>query len=233
MEKLESQEPGSEGLEEAQEELYRPSLPSWMSWVADPVLLVAFSTVFAVDQVTKAVVRNSLLVGHSVPFDGPVRITHTFNTGSAFGLFPDQTMFLVLASFFGIAVLLVIYGAHAFRSWPLRLSIGMQLGGAVGNLMDRLRMGHVTDFIDVGPWPIFNAADAAIVVGLAIIARAFLFPARPRPTLPDAAAGLYADGMMPGLPCPICDSEMAAVPRGRRCFECGAEERVERGGAGL
>jgi signal peptidase II len=233
LERLHSQDPGPEDLEEEPEELYRPSLPGWMSRLADPVLLVALSGVFAADQVSKAVVRNSLLVGHSVPYDGPVRITHAFNTGSAFGLFPDQTMFLVLASLFGIGVLLAIYGTQAFRTWPLRLSIGMQLGGAVGNLLDRLRMGHVTDFIDVGPWPIFNVADAAIVVGLLIIARAFLFPSGRRTAAPGTAPGVYADGLMPGLPCPICGSEMAAVPRGRRCFECGVEERVDRSGAGL
>lgn len=233
MEKLQSRDPGPEDLEEEPEELYRPSLPGWLSWLADPVLLVALSGVFAADQVSKAVVRSSLLVGHSVPFDGPVRITHTFNTGSAFGLFPDQTLFLILASFVGIGVLLVIYGTHAFQSWPLRLGLGMQLGGAVGNLLDRLRMGHVTDFIDIGPWPVFNVADAAIVVGLFIIARAFLFPARRRTAVPGTGRGVYADGLMPGLPCPICGSEMAAVPWGRRCFDCGAEERVDRGGAGL
>ena len=231
MEKLQDQEPRPEDFEE-EEEYYRPSLPGWMSWVADPVLLVALSLVFAVDQVTKALVRSSLLVGQSVPFDGPVRISHTFNTGSAFGLFPDQTLFLILASFIGIGVLLVIYGSRAFQNLPLRLSLGMQLGGAVGNLLDRLRTGQVTDFIDIGPWPIFNVADTAIVVGLVIIAYAFLFPATRRTAVPVTGLRIYADGLMPELPCPICDSEMAAVPRGRRCFECGAEERVDGGGAG-
>ncbi len=241
MERLESQDRGPEELdEEPEEDLYRPSLPDWASRLVDPVLLVALSSVFAADQVSKAVVRNSLLVGQSVPYDGPVRITHTFNTGSAFGLFPDQTMFLVLASFVGIGVLLAIYGTQAFRAWPLRLSIGMQLGGAVGNLLDRLRMGHVTDFMDIGPWPIFNVADSAIVIGLFIIGWVFLSPsgrgagrrAGRRAAVHGAGPGVYVDGLMPGLPCPICDSEMAAVPRGRRCFECGVEERVDRSGGG-
>ena len=226
MEKLRDQEPLPENFEE--EEYYRPSLPGWMSWVADLVLLVTLSLVFAVDQVTKAVVRNSLLLGQSVPFDGLVRITHTFNTGSAFGLFPDQTLFLIFASFFGIGVLLVIYGTQAFQSLPLRISLGMQLGGAVGNLFDRIRTGQVTDFIDIGPWPVFNVADSCIVVGLAVIAYAFLYPASRRTARP----GVYADGVMLALPCPICDSDMGAVPRGRRCFECGVEERVDGGGTG-
>ena len=232
MEKLQSQEPGPEEFEEEPEELYRPSLPAWMSWLLDPVLLVSPSAVFAADQVTKAIVRHNLLLGQSVPFDGPVRITHTFNTGSAFGLFPDQTLFLILASFVGIGVLLVIYGTHAFQNLPLRLSLGMQLGGAVGNLFDRVRTGQVTDFMDVGPWPVFNVADAAIVIGMVIIAYVFLFPASRRTPVPGAGTGIYADGLMPGLPCPICDSDMAEVPHGRRCFECGAEERVDGNGAG-
>ena len=76
MEKLQDQEPLPENFEEEEEEYYRPSLPGWMSWVADPVLLVTLSLVFAVDQITKAIVRSNLLMGQSIPFDGPVRITH-------------------------------------------------------------------------------------------------------------------------------------------------------------
>ena len=156
----------------------RPLSLSWMSWFVDPVLVVTISLIFAVDQVTKAVVRHNLLLGESVPRDGVVRITHTFNTGSAFGLFPDQTLFLILASFVAIIILLLVYRNHPLASFPLRLSLGMQLGGASGNLVDRLRMGQVTDFVDLGFWPVFNVADASIVGGIIIVAGMFLFTGR-------------------------------------------------------
>ena len=86
--------------------------------------------------------------------------------GAAFGFFPNQTLFLVLASFVGIGVLLIFYRANSLNSTLLRLSLGLQLGGAIGNLVDRVRLGYVVDFIDVGAWPVFNLADSAIVVGL-------------------------------------------------------------------
>ena len=215
-----------------------------MSWFRDPVLLLALSIVFCVDQITKALVRHNLLLYQSVPVEGPVRITHTFNTGSAFGLFPDQTLFLILASFVGIGVLLLIYRNHPFPTLLLRLSLGMQLGGAVGNLLDRLRMGLVTDFIDIGVWPVFNVADASIVTGLVIIAYVFLVSRRPdaRSSIPalegeprfwlDGQGWVSVHGPMPELPCPVCESEMVAVPGGRRCPECGVNERIDRGQVG-
>ena len=155
-----------------------PLAAGWVSWYKDPVLILALSLVFGLDQVTKAVVRHTLLLGESVPREGSFRIINTFNTGSAFGLFPGQTLFLIVASLVGIAILLLVYRNHPLPSFPLRLSLGMQLGGALGNLVDRLRMGQVTDFIELGFWPVFNLADASIVVGIFIIAYIFVFAGR-------------------------------------------------------
>jgi len=220
-----------------------------MSWCKDPVLILTLSLVFALDQVTKAVVRHSLLLGESIPREGAFRITHTFNTGSAFGLFSDQTLFLILASFVGIAILLLVYRNHPSPSFPLRLSLGMQLGGALGNLVDRLRMGQVTDFIELGFWPVFNLADASIVLGIIIVACLFLFSGslsvrrRPSPEgVQPAAVYRGHDGWMSPHPnpspagggtdggytyCPICDSAMREVPGGWRCWGCGVKEWVE------
>ena len=89
-----------------------------VSWYADPVLLLAITLVFSIDQITKALVRYSLFLGEAVPRDGPVRILHTFNTGSAFGLFPNQTLFLIVASLAGITILLLVYRNHPFPSFP-------------------------------------------------------------------------------------------------------------------
>ena len=228
--------------------------PGWISWCKDPVLILAITLVFSLDQITKAVIRDNLLLGESFPRDGVVRITHTFNTGSAFGLFPDQTLFLILASFVGIGILLLVYRHHPFPSFPLRLGLGMQLGGAIGNLLDRVRMGHVTDFIDLGFWPVFNLADASIVLGIIILAHLFLFVRReekPSPGVgaPPSGAGAHSadhqsydwsehkSTFIPGddhigedLPCPICDSSMLEVPDGWRCSGCGVKERVEKRG---
>ena len=118
------------------------------------------------DQSTKGLVTRTMSPGQSIPDEGFVRATYVLNTGSAFGLFPDQTLLLTLASLVGIGVLLFFYRTHPVDSFMLRLSLGLMLGGAMGNLIDRVRLGHVVDFIDVGAWPVFNIADSSIVVGL-------------------------------------------------------------------
>ena len=128
-------------------------------------LIILIATLMA-DQVTKGLVVLALYPGQSVPGSGLFRLTYVTNSGSAFGFFPNQTLFLILASFVGIGVLLIFYRTNPINSILLRLSLGLQLGGAMGNLVDRVRLGYVVDFIDVGAWPVFNLADSAIVVGL-------------------------------------------------------------------
>ena len=128
-------------------------------------LVVLLVTLMA-DQVTKGLIVLNMDPGQSVPDAGLFRFTYVTNSGSAFGLFPNQTLFLVLASFVGIGVLLVFYRTHPVNSPLLHASLGLQLGGAIGNLVDRVRLGFVVDFIDVGAWPVFNLADSAIIVGL-------------------------------------------------------------------
>ena len=128
--------------------------------------LVALIVTLVADQATKGLVARTMSPGQSIPDAGVLRATYVTNSGSAFGLFPNQTLFLILASLVGIGVLLVFYRTHPVASSLLRLSLGLQLGGAVGNLIDRVRLGYVVDFIDVGSWPVFNLADSAIVVGL-------------------------------------------------------------------
>jgi len=128
-------------------------------------LIILLVTLMA-DQVTKGLVVLAMHPGQSIPSSGLFRLTYVTNSGSAFGLFLNQTLFLVLASFVGIGVLLIFYRTNPINSTMLRLSLGLQLGGAIGNLVDRVRLGYVVDFIDVGTWPVFNLADSAIVVGL-------------------------------------------------------------------
>lgn len=140
----------------------------------DAALLQLLVIVFLTDQFTKWLVREFIEFRESVPVDGFFRLTHTFNTGSAFGLFQDQNLPLIIVSVVAIAILTLIYRSQPQPGNLLRLSLGLQFGGAAGNLLDRVRLGHVTDFVDVGSWPIFNVADASIVTGLALLAWLFL-----------------------------------------------------------
>ena len=110
-----------------------------------------------------------LSLGEAWPADSFISLKYTTNSGSAFGLFPNQTTLLIIASFFAVGFLIYFYKTHARPRKLLRLAIGLQLGGAIGNLLDRVRDGTVVDFIDVGPWPTFNIADSSIVVGMAIL----------------------------------------------------------------
>ena len=133
-----------------------------------PVGAIA-ATVFAIDQLTKYLVRANLAIGESWPAEGFFRFTHGTNTGTVFGLFPQQTLLLTLASFFAIGFVIYFYRAHGGSGWLSQLNVGLLLGGAFGNLLDRLAWAKVTDFIDVGPWPIFNIADSSIVVGITLL----------------------------------------------------------------
>lgn len=175
--------------------------------------------VFLVDQFSKYLVRQSLFLHESFPREGFLRITHTFNTGSIFGLFQGQNTPLILVSFIGVAVLILLYRTQRYPTGLLRLSLGLQLGGAFGNLVDRVRLGHVTDWVDVGPWPVFNVADASIVTGLFLLAWIFIMTERSSSETEAPRAW--------GENCPLCDGFMRTLPQGGwRCSTCGVRERI-------
>ncbi len=160
------------------------------------VVVLAAAALFALDQATKAVVVQTLALGASWPAEGFFRITHIGNTGSAFGLFGGQNVVLAIASVLGIGVLVLFYRSHPRPGLLVRLSLGLMLAGAFGNLTDRLVRGYVTDFIDIGPWYIFNVADASIVTGVIILAvtivRSPPSPAAADPEPPEASVQLGA-----------------------------------------
>jgi len=138
------------------------------------MLLGVAILVLVLDQLTKLWVLTSLAEGDWwSPLPGlwrVFRITHVTNSGAAFGIFPNQGNFFIFVAII-VALAIVLYYRHLpTGDWLVRLSLGLQLGGAIGNLLDRLRFGYVVDFIDIGFWPIFNVADAAIVTGVAILA---------------------------------------------------------------
>ena len=126
------------------------------------------------DQLTKFLIRSNMRIGESWPEEGFLRLTHGTNTGSAFGLFQDQTLVLTIASVVAIVFVFVFYRSEGGSTWLSWLTSGLILGGAFGNLIDRVVAGKVTDFIDVGPWPIFNIADSSIVVGITVLCASVL-----------------------------------------------------------
>ena len=146
-----------------------------LNLIKDWIVVGLFVTVLVIDQVSKLVVKSNLTLYESWPEQGFLRITHGTNTGTAFGLLPNQTTFLIVASIVAIGFIIYFYGSQDKPNFPIRAAIGLQLGGAFGNLIDRLWAGAVVDFIDVGPWPIFNLADSSIVVGITILIAAFTF----------------------------------------------------------
>lgn len=135
--------------------------------------------VLVADQLSKIGIRASLAIGESIPETGFIHLTRVQNTGAAFGIFYGHTFPLTIASFLGIIIIL-FYAFSINRHFPLlnhRLGsvvLGIILGGTTGNLIDRLRFGSVTDFIDIGPWPSFNVADSCITVGVIIFAYTLL-----------------------------------------------------------
>lgn len=128
--------------------------------------------VFVSDRITKIAVDSSLAVGASVDVVGQwVRIRHVTNNGAAFGLLPERTTLLSILSVLAVVAIVFYYRRLAAESRLIAATLGMQLGGAFGNLVDRVGQGYVVDFIDVGIpdgprfWS-FNVADSSIVVGI-------------------------------------------------------------------
>ena len=128
--------------------------------------------VLVLDRVTKIAVETGLAVGSSIDVVGEwIRITHVTNSGAAFGLLPERTTLLSILSVLAVVAIVYYYRRLAADSRLVAATLGMQLGGAFGNLIDRIGQGYVVDFVDVGIpnglrfWS-FNVADSSIVVGI-------------------------------------------------------------------
>ena len=137
------------------------------------VLIPTAGVLIALDQWTKAIVRQNLDLGEMwMPLEwlSPyARIVHWYNTGVAFGMFQDKNLLFSILALAISAFLIIFYPKLTEDDWFLRIALGMQLGGSLGNLIDRMTIGHVTDFISVGNFPVFNIADASISVGVAVM----------------------------------------------------------------
>ncbi|MGE3271305.1 MAG: signal peptidase II [Chloroflexota bacterium] len=137
--------------------------------------------VIALDRWTKQLATDLLLNSgaRSVPVIGEyIRLTYVENRGAAFGVLQNQTAFFILVGVIVISVIIASYRYIPEPSWILNICLGLQMGGAIGNLIDRIQVGYVVDFIDLTFWPVFNIADSAICVGVVGLAWSVLFPPR-------------------------------------------------------
>lgn len=141
---------------------------------------VATAAVVA-DQVTKTAIARTLELGETVELLGPIAIQHVQNPGIAFGLLASRTTFVIAITLVAVVAIVWFFARSGRRHPLLPVALGLVLGGSVANLLDRIRLGHVTDFLDVSVWPAFNLADSFIVVGVALVFGALVLSDRPRP----------------------------------------------------
>jgi signal peptidase II len=150
-------------------------------WRRELLFIVGALLTLIVDQITKNLAVNYLQPVGSIPVLGFVRLTYVENRGAAFGLLQNQTVFFVLVGVLVVGGLIASYRYLPGFSPLLNLALGLQLGGALGNLMDRVRQGYVVDFFDLTWWPVFNVADSAIVVGVCVMAYYLVWAPRNAP----------------------------------------------------
>ena len=155
----------------------RRAAASARHWLGLGVITVA---AIIADQVTKAVVRSSLAVDDSVHLVGPLSLRHIWNTGIAFGLFSRAIIGVIVLTVLALLWILFFFARSGARHPALVPALGLLAGGSITNLVDRIRLGHVTDFIDFHYWPTFNLADSFITAGVALLVLVALLSDRRR-----------------------------------------------------
>jgi signal peptidase II len=128
----------------------------------------------AADQLTKLIVSSQLEFDESLHVLGQFSIHHVQNSGIAFGLFSSATAVVTALTAIAVAWMLLYFARSGARHPVLPVALGLLIGGSTSNLIDRIRLGHVTDFLDLRYWPAFNLADSFIVIGVAILFVALL-----------------------------------------------------------
>ena len=144
-------------------------------WLA---LAALAAVAVAADQLTKHLVAAHLQLGEGVHVAGPFWIRHVQNSGIAFGLFASATPVVIVVTGLAVAWMLVYFARSGARHPVLPVALGLVIGGSISNLADRVRLGHVTDFLDFRYWPAFNLADSFIVIGVAILLGALVLTDR-------------------------------------------------------
>jgi signal peptidase II len=138
----------------------------WQHWLGLGVVVLA---AIVSDQATKHIVAGQLALDDSVHVLGPFSIHHVQNSGIAFGLFAGATPLVTALTALAVGWMLVFFTRSGSRHPVLPVALGLLIGGSASNLVDRLRLGYVTDFLDFRYWPAFNLADTFIVVGVGIL----------------------------------------------------------------
>ena len=150
-------------------------------WAA---LAAIASAAIVADQLTKHIVASQLWLDENVKVIGPFSIHHVQNSGIAFGLFAQATGVVIVLTLVAVGWMIVYFFRSGARHPLLPVAVGLLIGGSISNLADRIRLGHVTDFLDLRYWPAFNLADSFIVIGVAILLGALVAadraPRRPR-----------------------------------------------------
>jgi signal peptidase II len=136
--------------------------------------------VIAADQIAKYLIKTNIAYGGVWKDLGFFQIVNARNTGASFGIFAEHINFIIIVVFIEIAIILLLVfllrNKLAFmENMLLRTGIGLVLGGAIGNQIDRIALGYVTDFLDWKVWPVSNVADVSAVIGTIIIAYCILF----------------------------------------------------------
>jgi signal peptidase II len=137
-------------------------------------LALVVAAAIGADQLTKEIVSSQLALDDSLHVLGPFSIHHVQNSGIAFGLFASATPLVTALTAFAVGWMLVFFARSGARHPILPVALGLLIGGSASNLIDRIRLGHVTDFLDLRYWPAFNLADSFICVGVAILFGALL-----------------------------------------------------------
>lgn len=162
-----------------------------------PTILGIAIIVFALDQAAKFVVVQNIPLYESWSFFPNLarlfKFTFITNTGAAFGMFPQLGGVFMVVAIVVIAAIVIFYQHLPTANVWVRVSLGMQLGGALGNLVDRIMRGYVVDFVDIGFWPIFNLADLSIVLGVSVLAY-YLWNEENSSTRPDHLSDLSHGG---------------------------------------
>jgi signal peptidase II len=151
---------------------HRSLAARWPHWVGLGIVVAA---AVVSDQATKHIVSSQLALDDSVHVVGPFSIHHVQNSGIAFGLFASATPLVTALTALAVGWMLVFFARSGARHPVLPVALGLLIGGSASNLVDRIRLGHVTDFLDFKYWPAFNLADTFIVVGVGILFAAVLF----------------------------------------------------------
>ncbi len=155
----------------------RPLGASLEHWIGLGAIAVA---AIAADQLTKRLVSSRLALDESAQVLGPLSIHHVQNSGIAFGLFSSAASLVIVLTALAVAWMLWFFARSGARHPILPVALGLVIGGSVSNLVDRVRLGHVTDFLDLRFWPAFNLADSFIVVGVGVLLYALVASDRER-----------------------------------------------------